>query len=173
MKDTSLGWQEAKKDRIAVIRQPRDMEGSDWGWMSPYWMEFGAPWGGMVTTTADFARFCLMMLNGGALGETRLISPTTVRAMTTNHIATMLGIPEEDRRCKPWGLGWRLNWPGLSQNFGDLLGARAYGHWGSTGTVCWLDPDTQTFCILFTTQPQEPEGRYLSRICNVVAAAIR
>jgi len=44
---------------------------------------------------------------------------------------------------------------------------------GLDRTVCWLDPDTETFCILFTTQPQEPEGRFLSRICNAVAAAVR
>jgi CubicO group peptidase (beta-lactamase class C family) len=173
MKDTWLGWREERTDRLAWVRQPKEMEGSDWGWMSPYWLALGAPWGGMVTTPADFARFCLMTLAGGALGETRILSPATVRAMTSNQLAAMPQIPEEDRRSKPWGLGWRLNWPGTSANFGDLLGPRTFGHWGSTGTVCWLDPDTDTFCILFTTQPQEPEGRFLSRICNVVAAAVR
>ena len=47
-----------------------------------------------------------------------------------------------------------------------------YGHWARTGTVCWIDPDAEAFCILFTTQPQEPEGRFLARICNVVSAAL-
>jgi CubicO group peptidase (beta-lactamase class C family) len=173
MMDTWLGWRAEKKDRIAQVRQPKEMEGSDWGWMSDYWLAFGAPWGGMVTTPADFARFCLMMLGDGKLDEVRILSPASVRAMTSNQLATMPHVPQEDRRCKPWGLGWRLNWPGTSVNFGDLLGPRAYGHWGSTGTVCWLDPDTETFCILFTTQPQELEGRFLSRVCNLVAAAVR
>ncbi len=173
MKDTSLGWQPEKRERIAMVRQPKEMEGSDWGWMSPYWLGFGAPWGGLVTTPADLARFCLMTLGGGTLGGVRILSPATIRAMTSNQLLAMPGIPEEDRRCKPWGLGWRLNWPGTSANFGDLLGPRAYGHWGSTGTVCWLDPETDTFCILLTTQPQETEGRYLARICNVAAAAVR
>jgi CubicO group peptidase (beta-lactamase class C family) len=81
-------------------------------------------------------------------------------------------VPEEERRCRPWGLGWRLNWQGHSANFGDLLGPRAFGHWGSTGTVCWMDPEAEAFCVLFTTQPQEPEGRFLARACNAVAAAI-
>jgi CubicO group peptidase (beta-lactamase class C family) len=84
----------------------------------------------------------------------------------------MQKIPEEERRCRPWGLGWRLNWPGHSSNFGDLLGPRAFGHWGATGTVCWIDPENDAYCILFTTQPQEPEGRFLARICNVVCAAM-
>jgi hypothetical protein len=38
--------------------------------------------------------------------------------------------------------------------------------------VCWIDPDAESFCILFTTQPQEPEGRFLARISNLVAAAL-
>jgi CubicO group peptidase (beta-lactamase class C family) len=173
MKDTWLGWQAEKRDRLATVRQPKEMEGSDWGWMSSYWLALGAPWGGLVTSPADLARFCLMTLNGGALGGVRLLSPATIRTMTSNQFLAMPQVPEEDRRCKPWGLGWRLNWPGTSVNFGDLIGPRAFGHWGATGTVCWLDPDTDTFCILLTTQPQEPEGRHLARICNIVASAVR
>jgi CubicO group peptidase (beta-lactamase class C family) len=172
MTDTSLGWQPAKKNRIAAVRVPADQVNADWGWNSPYWLGFGAPWGGMITSPSDFARFCQMMLNGGKLGTVRLLGQATVRAMTMNQLAVMPEVPEVERRCWPWGLGWRLSWPGHSANFGDLLGPRAYGHWGATGTVCWLDPDAEAFCILFTTQPQEPEGRFLSRICNIVAAAL-
>lgn len=173
MADTSLGWQPEKKERLAWVRQPQEMLGTDWGWMSPYWLSLGAPWGGMLTTPADFARFCLMFLGGGAWGKTRILSPATVRAMTMNQLQAMPQVPEEDRRCRPWGLGWRLNWPAASSNFGDLLGPRTFGHWGATGTVCWLDPDADAFCILFTTHPQEPEGRYLACVCNLVASAIR
>jgi CubicO group peptidase (beta-lactamase class C family) len=171
MHDTSLGWQPAKKECIAAIRTPAELRHADWYWNSPYWLGFGAPWGGLITSPADFARFCQMMLNGGALDRVRILSPATVRAMTTNQLAALPQVPEEERRCRPWGLGWRLNWPGHSANFGDLLGPRVYGHWGATGTVCWIDPDAEAYCILFTTQPQEPEGGFLARICNVVSAA--
>jgi CubicO group peptidase (beta-lactamase class C family) len=172
MNDTSLGWDPAKKERIAAIRVAPELEGKDWNWNSPYWLALGVPWGGMITSPADFARYCQMMLNGGSLDGVRILSPAAVRAMTTNQLAFMPKIPDEDRRSKPWGLGWRLNWPGHSSNFGDLLGTRAFGHWGATGTVCWIDPETEAFCILFTTQPQEPEGRFLARLCNVVCAAM-
>jgi CubicO group peptidase (beta-lactamase class C family) len=172
MQDTTLGWQPEKKERIAVVRISTEQQKTDWNWNTPYWLGFGAPWGGMVSSPADFARFCLMMLNGGTLGDVRLLSPATVRAMTTNQLAGMPQVPEEDRRCRPWGLGWRLNWPAHSANFGDLLGPRTYGHWGATGTLCWMDPDADAFCILFTTQPQGDEGRFLARVSNVVAAAM-
>jgi CubicO group peptidase (beta-lactamase class C family) len=172
MADTSLGWQPAKKERIAVVRLPAELKNENWSNNSPYWLAMGAPWGCMITSPSDFSRFCQLMLNGGELDGVRLLSPATVRTMTSNQLAYMPRVPEEERRCRPWGLGWRLNWPAHSANFGDLLGPRTYGHWGSTGTVCWIDPETESFCILFTTQPQEPEGRFLAKISNLVAAAM-
>jgi CubicO group peptidase (beta-lactamase class C family) len=172
MEDTSLGWDPAKKGRIAAVRVPAELAKADWNWNSPYWLGFGAPWGGLITSPADFARFCQLMLNGGSLEDVRLLGPASVRAMTSNQLAAMPAVPEEERRCRPWGLGWRLNWPAHSANFGDLLGPRSYGHWGATGTLCWLDPDAEAFCIVFTTQPQEPEGRFLARLSNAVCAAL-
>jgi CubicO group peptidase (beta-lactamase class C family) len=173
MGDTSLGWQPEKKDRIAGVRlESPEQARTDWNWNTPYWLGFGAPWGGMITSPADFGRFCRMMLNGGALDEVRLLSPATVRALTSNQLSALPLLPEEERRCRPWGLGWRLNWLGHSAHFGDLLGSRTYGHWGATGTLCWLDPEADAFCILFTTQPQGEEGRFLARVSNVVAAAL-
>lgn len=172
MLDTSLGWQPAKGERIAGVRIGRQQQQTDWHWNTPYWLGFGAPWGGLITSPADFARFCQMMLGGGALGPTRILGPATVRAMTSNQLLGMAQVPEEERRCRPWGLGWRLQWPGHSANFGDLLGPRVYGHWGATGTLCWLDPDADAFCLLFTTQPQGDDGRFLARISNIVAAAL-
>jgi CubicO group peptidase (beta-lactamase class C family) len=172
MNDTSLGWQVGKQDRIAAVRLPQAMEKTNWHWNTPYWLGFGAPWGGLITSPADFARCCGMMAGRGEVEKVRILSPTTVQAMTTNQLAGMPEVPEEDRRCRPWGLGWKLHWPAHSHNFGDLLGPRTYGHWGATGTLCWIDPESQVFCILFTTQPQEEEGRFLARVSNVVAAAI-
>jgi CubicO group peptidase (beta-lactamase class C family) len=171
MADTSLGWQPEKKDRIAAVRLTENA-GTNWHWNSPYWLGFGAPWGGLITSPADFARFCQMMLNEGTLGEVRILGPATVRAMTTNQLAGMAQVPEEERRGRPWGLGWRLYWPAHSVNFGDLLGPSTYGHWGATGTLCWIDPGADAWCILFTTQPQGDEGRFLACISNVVAASL-
>jgi CubicO group peptidase (beta-lactamase class C family) len=172
MVDTSLGCLDEARGRVASIRLDPDRPRTDWDWNSPYWLGFGAPWGGLVTSAADFARFCAMMLGGGALDGVRVLAPATVRAMTVNHLATMTQIPEEDRLYRPWGLGWRLNWPGRSANFGDLVGPRAYGHWGATGTLCWLDPDADAFANLFTTRPQGDDGRYLARLSNALAAAL-
>jgi CubicO group peptidase (beta-lactamase class C family) len=172
MSDTSLGWQPAKKDRIAVIRLEAEARRNDWNWNTPYWLGFGAPWGGLIASPTDFARFCVMLLRQGKWGDRQILGAQTVRAMTSNQLVGMPLVPEEDRRCRPWGLGWRLEWPAQPGSFGDLLGPRAFGHWGATGTMCWLDPDSDAFCIVFTTQPLEPEGRLLARVSNAVCAAL-
>jgi CubicO group peptidase (beta-lactamase class C family) len=84
----------------------------------------------------------------------------------------MPDVPEADRRTRGWGLGWRLNWPAHSANFGDFPGSRTYGHWGATGTVHWMDPENDAFVVLLTTRPQEPHGTWLARVSNAVAAAL-
>jgi CubicO group peptidase (beta-lactamase class C family) len=181
MNDTSLGapdeWYEGadpKAARIAEIRVPEDQleAATDWGWNSRYWRGLGSPWGGVLSTPRDLARFAQMMLAGGTLDGTRIFSKATVEAATRNQLAGLFGIPAPERDGRPWGFGWRLNWPGTSPYFGDLLGLRMYGHMGATGTVLWIDPDRDAFAVILTTQPQEPHGTYLARLSNAVAASL-
>jgi CubicO group peptidase (beta-lactamase class C family) len=103
MKDTSMGSRSETRQRIAGIRVPPEQVGKDWNWNSAYWHAFGAPWGGMISTPADFARFCLMTLGGGEFKGVRILSPATVAAMTCNQLAGMPLVPEDDRRARPWG----------------------------------------------------------------------
>ena len=42
--------------------------------------------GGLVTTAADYMRFCRMLLNGGTLEGERILGPRTVEFMETNHL---------------------------------------------------------------------------------------
>ena len=156
-------------DRIAEIRTPAEQEGVDWNWNQRYWRQLGAPWGGLLTTPRELAVIGRMMLEGGG----GVVSAASVAAATRNQLAAMPDVPESDRRYRPWGLGWRLNWPATSANFGDLLGPATYGHWGATGTLMWIDPERETVCVILTTQPQEPEGRLLAQISNLVASAVR
>ncbi len=179
MHETALGapddWLEgspSKWERIAGIRVPEEQVGTDWNWNSRYWRQLGALWGGLLTTPADLGRYARMMLNHGRFGNEQILSPMTVDAATQNQLEPLRDVPEIDRRCKPWGYGWRLHWPAHSANYGDLVGPKTYGHWGATGTVMWIDPDREVFVIIFTTQPQEPLGTYIARLSNALSASV-
>ncbi len=76
--------------------------------------------GGLVSTSADYARFSQAMLNGGELDGVRLLSPKTVELMTTNHLA---GLKDADRG---FGLG-----------FSVLRDERDLTEIGSIGTFGW------------------------------------
>jgi CubicO group peptidase (beta-lactamase class C family) len=145
--------------------------GSDFGWNSRYWQELGAPWGGMFSAPEDFARICQLMLNGGELGGVRLLSPHTVRVATTNRLDDQPDLPEPVRRTQPWGLGWRLNHRAMPDNWGDALGPRVFGHTGATGTICWMDPDREGFCLLFTNALRAAAPWRLVQLSNIVASA--
>jgi hypothetical protein len=43
---------------------------------------------------------------------------------------------------------------------------------GATGTLCWLDPDADLFGVLFATEPEGSEGRFLARVVNAVMVAV-
>ncbi|MFN0056303.1 MAG: serine hydrolase domain-containing protein [Planctomycetales bacterium] len=181
MTDTALGapasWFEGpspKVQRIAEIRLPEEQQqATTWNWNTRYWRQLGVPWGGLLTTPADLGKFASMLINEGFGPTGQVLCTAAVRAATRNQLEAMADVPPDERRCRPWGLGWRLNWPAHSANFGDFLGPRTYGHWGATGTVMWIDPDRGAYAILLTTQPQEPHGSYLARASNAIAAALR
>jgi CubicO group peptidase (beta-lactamase class C family) len=177
MDDSSLGVDWNKASRISQVNIPQGSfeYGSlsdDWNWNSPYWWSFGAPWGGLFSTVSDLTRFLMMFLNGGRLGGSRVLSPRTVRIMTSNQTDLMPSIKEEVRRNNPWGLGWRLKAYGsLDWGFGDLVSPSTFGHIGATGTMVWADPETNLACTIFTNQP-DVDRRIMSRFSNAIVASV-
>jgi CubicO group peptidase (beta-lactamase class C family) len=174
MDSTTLGPVAPKVARPVVeIRVPAEMSGGDdWNWNSSYWQELGAPWGGMISTAEDLARFCAMMLGEGRLGGVRVLSQPSVRAATANQLEYFRDISEVDRRTRPWGFGWRLNWPAHAACFGDLLPATAFGHWGATGTLFWMNRENQTAVVVLSSQPVEKDRSPMTKISNAISAAM-
>lgn len=158
--------------RLIPVVLPKEQVGHDgWNWNSDYWRRLGAPWGGLFSTTGDLGRLAQSLLRGGqtAIGA-NLWSPATVAAATCNQLATLREISEVDSRTRPWGLGWRLNWRDTA-TFGDLLGPRAYGHWGATGTLMWIDPDPGIYAVILTSRPWDESGPAIVRLSNAIRAA--
>jgi CubicO group peptidase (beta-lactamase class C family) len=167
----SDGGQPPKVERIALIRVPEEQQGGDgWNWNSRYWRSFGAPWGGMLSTARDLGIFCRMMLRGGEYGGRQIFSPTTVGVATGNQLLCLPSLPETDRRTRGWGFGWRLNWTAHDACFCDLLSQSAFGHWGATGTLFWIDPVLDAAGVVLTTEPLARGRSHLTRRSNAIVA---
>jgi CubicO group peptidase (beta-lactamase class C family) len=160
--------------RIAEVRLPPEQaDAPGWNWNSRYWRTFGAPWGGMFSTVHDLLIFCRMILRGGLYAGERVFSPATIAAATSNQLEYFHDLPDADRRTRGWGFGWRLNWPAHNSCFCDLLSDRAFGHWGATGTLFWIDPERDAATVILATQPLDlGSGPVLTRLSNMIAAAL-
>ena len=172
MQDTSLGSEGIPEKRLSKVKLPPEQEGSNWGWNSPYWRNFGAAWGGMFSTVTDLTRFLKMFLNGGELDGVRVFSKAAVQAMTTDQTSRMPGIPSSQKFVMRCGLGWRLAPSSCWGFFGDFLSPGSFGHGGATGTVFWADPDRDMTFVLLTTQPSVWSESLLGKASNLAIASI-
>jgi CubicO group peptidase (beta-lactamase class C family) len=96
------------------------------------WAELGSD-GGLVSTARDYLRLLQMLLDGGRLGEVRVLGRKTVELMMTDHLD---GIP---------------TWLGPGVGFGlgvaVLTDVGASGELGSVGQVWWAGSDNTYFWI--------------------------
>jgi len=99
---------------------------------------------GLLSTAQDYARFMQMLLNGGELEGVRLLSPTTVTLMTSNHVGALylngtLG----------WGLGFEVvEQVGRAPRYGA---AGEFSWSGAYHTTYWADP-AEKLVVVFMTQ---------------------
>jgi len=87
--------------------------------------------GGLCSTVPDYARFAQMLLNGGELDGVRLLSPTTVKMMSTDQVGDL-------NRDTGFGLGF-----GVTRNLregGELTSVGAYRWGGFWYTTFFIDP---------------------------------
>ena len=99
---------------------------------------------GLVSTAPDYARFLQMLLNGGEIAGHRLLSPTTVRLMTTNLVGTLVS-----KEGLGFGLGFQtIDRLGAGSN---PLSVGSFGWGGAYQTVYNVDP-VQDLVIVMMTQ---------------------
>jgi CubicO group peptidase (beta-lactamase class C family) len=113
-----------------------DAQAREWDWNSPYWRKLGAPWGGTHASAPDIGKFLGEFL--GARGQ--VLKPETARLMIKNHNPAGL---------TPRGLGFAVGKGSGSRGCSE----QTFGHTGSTGTLCWADPASETICVVLTSLP--------------------
>ena len=133
-----------------------DPASKSWDWNSPYWRRLGSPWGGAHASAVDVVKF----LRAFSHPPDRFLKPGTVAEMIRNH---------NPRGLRRRGLGFDL---GRSVG-GPHVSEHVFGHGGSTGTLCWADPDTDTVVVVLTTLPvstMRPHPR--EAVSDLIASSI-
>jgi CubicO group peptidase (beta-lactamase class C family) len=94
---------------------------------------------GCVSTIGDYGHFVRMLELGGELDGVRLLSPTSVAAMTTNQLApSLVPITIDDHVFTDEGFGLGV---------GVVVGPGATSPVGAPGTWTWAGAWGTTFCV--------------------------
>jgi CubicO group peptidase (beta-lactamase class C family) len=120
---------------------------------------------GLFSTATDLAKFGQMLINGGRLGDVRVLKQQTVELMRAPYQVS------SGLRTRGWDMK-----SAYSSNRGDLMSDSAFGHGGFTGTAMWVDPDQQLI-VVFLSNRVHPDGKgsvntLAGRIGTIAAAAI-
>ena len=94
--------------------------------------------GGLVSTTRDYLRFCQMLLNGGILDGTRILSRKTVELMTIDHVGRMSRASSILAAGYGFGLNFAVHVDPAKSGLNGSVGEYNWG--GLAGTSFWIDP---------------------------------
>ena len=110
--------------------------------------------GGLVSTAADYARFCRFILGKGQLDGVRLLGRKTVELMTANHLRGDMAEMGQARFSEsPYtGIGFGLGFSVmLNPARAQILGTPGEVAWGgAASTAFWIDPAEDMAVILLT-----------------------
>ena len=131
---------------------------------------------GGVSTAADYLRFAMMMQRGGELDGQRVLSPTTVSLMTSDHLGSrpaatlspgelLMGVPGYT-----FGLGFMVR---QGAGIAGVPGSEGEYMWaGAGGTFFWVDPKQNLVAVMMSQSPGPSRGGYRRMIKQLVYAAI-
>lgn len=167
MSDTGFSIRAGQANRLASLYGPKTGGGIELlesGSESPLLKTVSglAGGGGLVSTIDDYSRFAEMLRRGGELGDRRVLSEGSVRAIMTNQLDPdqLTELPE----LAAWGLGGTGDGLGFGLGGAVVLSSPANGvpafrgeySWGgAASTTFWVDPENQ-LTVVFMTQLQPP-----------------
>ena len=123
--------------------------------------------GGLVSTAADYLRFCQMLLNGGELDGVRILSPKSVQLMTSDHT----GYLAEGFGGSGYGFGLGVAVALDPGAIGELSSVGEYNWGGAAGTRFWIDPQEELIGV-FMVQSIPHRTRLGNEFRNLVYQAI-
>jgi CubicO group peptidase (beta-lactamase class C family) len=121
--------------------------------------------GGLVSTAEDYYHFAQMLANGGELGDKRILAPSTVKLMTSNHLPVNLLTGE-------FGIGEHVMRPGFGYGFNcavifdpaeaSMPDGKGTFFWdGAAGTWFWVDPTNDIVFVGMIQRMLNPDNHDL------------
>ena len=125
-----------------------------------------------MTTAGDYLNFAQMLLNGGTLGQARILSRKTVDYMVSNQLApgtrSLLG-----GTFTEWGYGLSVavrTTPGIARGTGSV---GEFSWPGAFGTYWWADPSERLAVVWMTASPNSAaNARHRQTVKALVNGAI-
>ncbi len=157
MNDTTYGLDPAQRQRAATLHGVADTPPPNPAVdMRPATYDRFAqvPLGtlGLWSTASDYARFAQMLLNGGALGDVRILGSKTVELMAQNHLPPAIGTLAQYNNAPGIGYGLGVSVvldPALE---GNLSSPGTFGWTGAATTRFFIDPKEGLVAILLAQQ---------------------
>jgi CubicO group peptidase (beta-lactamase class C family) len=175
MHDTTFRPTEAQRARIArplpvnpIDGKPQSIGAID----KPPTFDCGG--GCAFGTIGDYVRFGRMLLDGGSLEGQQILSPATVRLMTSNHlgadIQNRVAAVEPHREGYGFGLGVAVR---LQPGLASVPGSPGEFTWnGANGTGFFVDPKEQLVVVFGTAAPGEIRKYYREQVQDLVYGAL-
>ena len=161
MGDTGFIIRQDQEARFASCYQrniSKALELTDDGQASAYRdRSFHSGGGGLVSTTADYFRFCQMLANGGTLDGERIIGSRTLEFMTANHLPGAVDMSEfavgsfseTAYEGVGFGLGFATKVDPVANGYPASEGSFYWG--GLASTLFWVDP-VEDLIVIFMPQ---------------------
>jgi CubicO group peptidase (beta-lactamase class C family) len=131
---------------------------------------------GGVSTAPDYLRFGQMLLNGGELDGVRVLSRSTIKLMTSDHLGTRVAAPLQPGELLlgtpgyTFGLGFAVRQgdgvAGVPGSAGEFMWA------GYAGTFFWVDPQEQIVGVYMTQAPSPIRAYYRKMFKALVYQAL-
>ncbi len=152
--DTHFFLPQSKVDRLATVYSSTDNGGieraPDPGHMVGQGAYVNGPrksfsgGAGLLSTATDYATFLQMMLNGGELDGTRVLSRTTVNSMIVSHTGDLTFRPGQG-----FGLGFSVVQDPAALGLPASMGEFGWG--GAYHSTYWVDP-VEEMVVVYLTQ---------------------
>jgi CubicO group peptidase (beta-lactamase class C family) len=131
---------------------------------------------GALSTATDYLRFTQMLLNGGELDGARVMSRSTIKLMTSDHLGTRIAAPLQPGELLlgtpgyTFGLGFAVRQrdgvAGVPGSAGEFMWA------GYAGTYFWVDPKEEIVGVYMTQAPSPIRAYYRKMFKALVYQAL-